>query len=222
MPLVINSKWAGGIGSTFAAAVAAILFIFIALAILNRRYLFHLYERGEPVLTLIFLELTPLTRTVSVSASRFIMFKTLFYILLVVGGIWMFTTGAILFSMQALSTDSGQSQSVANGAIYMSAFAAVLVFNVAIIFPGLLMLQPIRLWKVLRAEKAAVTPRQRFRGQSTFTCCRYLSLTTPKLYILDPMIRSMRLAALSLPLFSHLHLLWFSLCLRLLFCCYFP
>ena len=97
------------------------------------------------------------------------MFKTLFYILLVVGGVWMFTTGAIIFSLQAFSSDSGESRSVANGAIYMSAFAAVLVFNVAIIFPGLLMLQPIRLWKVLRAEKAAVTPRQRFRGQSTFT-----------------------------------------------------
>ena len=36
MPLVINSKWAGGVGSTFAAAVAATLFTFIALAILNR------------------------------------------------------------------------------------------------------------------------------------------------------------------------------------------
>ncbi|KAI0328490.1 hypothetical protein GY45DRAFT_1355089 [Cubamyces sp. BRFM 1775] len=144
MPLVVNSKWAGGIGSTFAAAVAAILFIFVALFILN--------------------QLTPLTRTVSMSAARLVMFKTLFYILLIVGGVWMSTTGAILFSLQALSTDSGGSRSVANGAIYMSAFATVLVFNVAIIIPGLLMLQPIRLWKVLRAEKAAVTPRQRFRA----------------------------------------------------------
>ncbi|KAI9065843.1 hypothetical protein FKP32DRAFT_1566891 [Trametes sanguinea] len=144
MPLVTGSKLGGGLGSTWAASLAAMLFIFLALVVLH--------------------QLTPLTRTVSVSASRFIMFKTMFWFLLIVGGVWMFTTGAILFSMEALSSDSGESQSVANGAIYMSAFALVVVLNVAIIFPGLLLLQPIRLLKVIRAEKAAVTPRQRFRA----------------------------------------------------------
>jgi len=46
----------------------------------------------------------------------------------------------------------------------MSILALALVLNVAIIFPACLLLQPFRLWRVLRAEKQAVTPRQRFRG----------------------------------------------------------
>lgn len=66
--------------------------------------------------------------------------------------------------MQALNTDSNTTTSVANGAVYMSILALALVLNVAIIFPACLVLQPLRLWRVIRAEKHAVTPRQRFRG----------------------------------------------------------
>ncbi len=42
------------------------------------------------------------------------------------------------------------------------------LMTLAIIFPALLMLQPVRLWRVLKEEKAAVTPRQRFRGEFLF------------------------------------------------------
>ena len=90
----------------------------------------------------------------------------MFWVFTAVACVWLFAVGAVLFSMRALSTNSGVTRSLANGAIYMSAFAMVLVLNVAIIFPGLLLLQPIRLWKIVRAERAAVTPRQRFRGMS--------------------------------------------------------
>ncbi|KAF7326857.1 MPN domain-containing protein [Mycena venus] len=58
----------------------------------------------------------------------------------------------------------GRTESVANGAIYMAILALSVLFTCAIIFPGLLLLQPLRLWTVLRAEKSAVTPRQRFRA----------------------------------------------------------
>jgi hypothetical protein len=54
---------------------------------------------------------------------------------------------------------------VADGSIYMSALALVIVLNVAVIFPGLLLLQPVRLWHLRRAEKEALTPRQTFRGK---------------------------------------------------------
>ncbi|KAI0669781.1 hypothetical protein C8Q78DRAFT_976437 [Trametes maxima] len=144
MPLVTGNRLAGGIASGFAAALAATLFITVAFTIIR--------------------QLTPITRTVSVSGSKLIIFKTIFYMLLIVAAVWLFTTGAILFSLQALSTDSRESASVADGAIYMSAFALILVLNVAIVFPGLLALQPVRLWKVIRAERGAVTPRQRFRA----------------------------------------------------------
>ncbi len=113
----------------------------------------------------------------SVSGSQLLMFKTVFWVFTLVAGIWLFGTGAVVFSMQALVTDSGVTNSFANGAIYISVFALVLVLNVAIVFPGLLLLQPIRLWKVARAEKAAVTPRQRFRGMCTSarSCIRVCS-----------------------------------------------
>jgi hypothetical protein len=39
-----------------------------------------------------------------------------------------------------------------------------MVLNAAIIAPGLLLLQPFQLWRVMRAQRRAVTPRQRFRG----------------------------------------------------------
>lgn len=92
-------------------------------------------------------------------------FKTIFYVMSIVGAIWLFAVGAILFSMGAFNLHVGESQSVANGAIYMSAFAMMLIINVAVIFPGILLLQPMRLWRVVRAEQEAITPRQRFRGE---------------------------------------------------------
>lgn len=72
--------------------------------------------------------------------------------------------GAVLFSMRALNTNSGSAKSIAGGSIYISVLALALIFNVAIIFPACLLLQPFRLWRIIRAEKQAITPRQRFRG----------------------------------------------------------
>lgn len=72
--------------------------------------------------------------------------------------------GAVLFSMQAFNTGTDPTLSLSNGAVYMSILALALIINVAIILPGCLLLQPLRLWRVIRAEKAAITPRQRFRG----------------------------------------------------------
>ncbi|KAI0639520.1 hypothetical protein C8Q77DRAFT_1043851 [Trametes polyzona] len=191
MPLVTGNKLGGGAATSLAAAAAATLFISLAFLIIK--------------------QLVPLTRTVSVSGSQLIMFKTMFYILLGVGGVWMFTTGAILFALSAFSNDSAESQSVANGAIYMSAFALVLVLNVAIIFPGLLMLQPIRLWKVVRAERAAVTPRQRFRAvyPGTYdpiyaTSCSILALIFASAFaLIFPLLAPAVLLLLLLTLIAH-------------------
>ena len=84
-------------------------------------------------------------------------------------GIWLFTIGAVLFAIGAFSFSERESETIANGAIYMSAFAFMLIISVAIVFPGLLLLQPYRLWRVVRDEREAITPRQRFRGE---TSCR--------------------------------------------------
>ncbi|KAI0825014.1 hypothetical protein BC628DRAFT_1339042 [Trametes gibbosa] len=190
-PLVTGNQLGGGVASSLAAAVAAVLFIFLALLVLR--------------------QLTPITRTVSVSGSHLIMFKTTFYLLLGVGAVWLFTTGAILFSIGALSNGVDQSQTVADGAIYMSAFALVLVLNVAIISPGLLLLQPIRLWKVLRAERVAVTPRQRFRAvyPGTYdpvyaTSCAVIALVFASAFaLMFPLLAPAVLLLLLLTLVAH-------------------
>ncbi|KAH9858076.1 hypothetical protein C2E23DRAFT_718443 [Lenzites betulinus] len=190
-PLVTGSQLGGGVASSLAAAIAAALFIFLALLVLR--------------------QLTPITRTVSVSGSHLIMFKTTFYLLLGVGGVWLFTTGAILFSIGALSTNVARSQTVADGAIYMSAFALVLILNVAIIFPGLLLLQPIRLWKVIRAERVAVTPRQRFRAvyPGTYdpvyaTSCAILAIVFASAFaLIFPLLAPAVLLLLVLTLVAH-------------------
>lgn len=99
------------------------------------------------------------------------MFKTVFYILTAVGGIALFTAGAVLFAMHSWSIDIGDSASVADGIIYMSVLALLVLLVVAVTFPGLLLLQPIRLIHVVRREREAITSRQRFRGESIDHVC---------------------------------------------------
>ncbi|KAJ7141880.1 hypothetical protein C8R43DRAFT_892427 [Mycena crocata] len=137
---------AAGLATVLAPAVAATLFISLAIAIVN----FSSHIRGA----------------VSVSGGQLFVFQATFYILVSVAAVWLITVGALIYTLQAFNNNSpsDKSQTVANGSIYMSILALSLVLTVAIIFPGLLLLQPVRLWHVLRAEKHAITPRQRFRA----------------------------------------------------------
>ena len=102
--------------------------------------------------------------SISVSGNQLLIFKITFFVLTAVGTIWLVAIGAILFSMQALNTSAMSTETISNGSVFMSILCLALIINVAIIFPALLLLQPLRLWRVLRAEKQAMTPRQRFRG----------------------------------------------------------
>ncbi|KAJ7938158.1 hypothetical protein B0H13DRAFT_2301727 [Mycena leptocephala] len=135
---------ASGLATVLAPAVAATLFISLAVIIIN----FSSHIRGS----------------VSVSGGQLFVFKAMFYMLVGIGAIWLITVGALIYTLQAFNSDSGRTETIANGALYMSILALSLVFTVAIVFPGLLLLQPIRLWRLLRAEKRALTPRQRFRA----------------------------------------------------------
>lgn len=122
-----------------------------------------------------FLEIRFLTQTVlkgvatihgsiSVSGNQFFVFKITFFVLTMVVTVWLVAIGAILFSMRPLSANSGSAESIANGSIYMAVLCLAIIFNIAIIVPACLLLQPFRLWRVVRAERQAITPRQRFRG----------------------------------------------------------
>jgi len=107
--------------------------------------------------------------SVSVSGNQLLVFKITFFVLTAIGAVWLIAIGAILFAMQALNTNLDVTRSITNGSVYMAVLALAIVINIAIILPALLMLQPMRLWRVLRAEKQAITPRQRFRGMFSQT-----------------------------------------------------
>jgi hypothetical protein len=102
--------------------------------------------------------------TVSVSAGQRIVIKAMFYILIFIGVIGLVTAGALLYAFGALSEGIRVSETVADGSIYIAILLVAIVIIVSIISPALLMLQPLQLRRVLSAEKAAKTPRQRFRG----------------------------------------------------------
>ena len=91
-------------------------------------------------------------------------FGTTFVVLTVMGGLWLTAIGAVLYAVNAFQ-DGGATETVADGSILMTVLALALIINIAIVAPGLLMLQPFRLWWVVRDERRAITPRQRFRGK---------------------------------------------------------
>lgn len=61
----------------------------------------------------------------------------------------------------------------------MGPLAFTLILMVWFIFPGLLLLQPFRLWRVTLMEKDAITPRQRFRGMCYFHSHKVLDSNNP-------------------------------------------
>lgn len=113
--------------------------------------------------------------SISISAGQLKRFKVVFYFFAIASTFWIVAVGAILFSVQALVDGRSRVTTIANGSVYMGLLATAIVLNMAIIFPGVIILQPIRLWRVARAERNAITPRQRFRGQSGF----FYYLTNP-------------------------------------------
>src|SRR5258708_17060611 len=91
--------------------------------------------------------------------------KGTFYITVVVAGAWLVGVSSILFSINSFKNDSGQPRSVSRGAIYIATFCMCLGLVAAFIGPGLLLLQPVRLLRVIGAQWRAITPRQTFRGK---------------------------------------------------------
>ncbi|KAJ7597412.1 hypothetical protein C8J56DRAFT_920009 [Mycena floridula] len=141
-----NNSLGAGIATILVPAVAALLFLALAL------YAVHWTAnvRGS----------------ISISGGQLFIFKVTFFMLALVIAV-LLAVGSLLFALHSFSTGASStatSQSVAEGSIYMTVMALTIVIQVAIIFPGLLLLQPHRVWRVLRAERAAITPRQRFRA----------------------------------------------------------
>ncbi|KAH8099276.1 hypothetical protein BXZ70DRAFT_289357 [Cristinia sonorae] len=186
-----GNRLGAGVAVGLAAAVGATLFISIALMIVH-----YTGQVGN---------------SVSVSGTQLRVFKAIFYILTIIAATWLFAIGAVLFAMRAFNQGTAESASVANGAIYMSAFAMILVMNVAFIFPALLMLQPLRLRKVIQAEKLAVTPRQRFRAvyprtynpAYAMSCCILAVMLASAFALIFPLLGPAVVLLLFLTLIAH-------------------
>ncbi|EMD41861.1 hypothetical protein CERSUDRAFT_120777 [Gelatoporia subvermispora B] len=180
-----------GIATCFAPAILAIAFTAIAVAIIHYTGQF--------------------SSSISISQGQNSLFKAIFWVLITVGGIWLFTVGAILFAFAEFSNAEGETIGVANGVIYMTELALSILLCVAVIFPALLMLQPIRLWRVLRAERKAVTPRQRFRAVYPTTydpsyalaCCILAVLYASAFSLIFPLVAPAALLFLLLVLIAH-------------------
>jgi hypothetical protein len=143
-PLSDHGNLVSGLATSLAPAIGATLFSVIALTIVK-------WAAGW-------------SGVVSLSGVRMLSVKLVFYTMTVMVAAFTITAGALLFASEAFRREVGIVKTVATGCVYMSAFAFVLVINVAVLFPGLMLLQPVRLWSVLHSEQDAVTPRQRFRA----------------------------------------------------------
>lgn len=140
-----NDDFTSGLATVLASAVGATLFILAALGLLQFAARF--------------------VATVSVSAGQLLVFKTAFYVVLVVVVMWLVTAGALIFATHTFAViPGGDVGAVADGSVYISILVLAIILNFAFIAPGLLMLQPFRLRRVLSTYKASTTPRQRFRG----------------------------------------------------------
>ncbi|KAH9937349.1 uncharacterized protein B0H18DRAFT_950236 [Fomitopsis serialis] len=191
MRLNEGQQFGAGIATDLVPALLVVLFIAVILKIVT--YIGQLFP------------------SVSLSGSQLLMFKTVFYVLTVVGGIALFTAGAVLFAMHSWSIDIGDSASVADGIIYMSMLALLLLLAVAVVFPGLLLLQPIRLIRVVRHEREAITSRQRFRAVYPTTynptyalsCCVLAFAYAAAFTLLFPLVAPAALLLLLLTLIAH-------------------
>ncbi|KAG1749760.1 uncharacterized protein EDB91DRAFT_1046857 [Suillus paluster] len=144
LPLLDHGNLVSGLATSLAPVIAATLLTLIALSIVKWAATW--------------------SGVVSVSAVRMLSVKLVFYSIAVLVAALTITAGALLFALEAFTLEVDIAKTVATGCVYMGAFAFALVINVAVVFPGLMLLQPFRLWRVIRSERDAVTPRQRFRA----------------------------------------------------------
>ncbi|KAF8640641.1 hypothetical protein AX17_000298 [Amanita inopinata Kibby_2008] len=142
-PLLDSDMLASGMATVLAPAIAVTLFLAVAFAMVD--WAANIYGCA------------------SISSTQLFVFKIAF-LLSVVATIWLVVVGSLLFSLQAFSTGKGEVKSVADGSIYTSILLLAIITTFALVSPGLLLLQPVHVWRATRSVRQAITPRQRFRA----------------------------------------------------------
>ncbi|KIM28865.1 hypothetical protein M408DRAFT_16235 [Serendipita vermifera MAFF 305830] len=143
-PVVSHNNIPSGLATGLAPAVGATIFVALAM--------FGIHRAASH------------SGAVSITVVRIKAFKAVFWVIVIVAGMWLVAAGSLLFGAGALDRQQGASTSVANGSIATALLLLLIIINVAIIVPGLLLLQPVRLWKMHKRKRRAITPRQEFRA----------------------------------------------------------
>ena len=158
-----HNNFVTGLTTVLAPAVGASIFIMLAILALHRKRVnFDIWKNGLRCFSVS----ARLVGTISISAGQLVVIKAMFYLIVCVAVLGLIVAGALLFAFGALSDGTRVSKTVADGSIYIAILVLAILINIAITSPALLMLQPLHLRHVLRAERTARTPRQRFRGMS--------------------------------------------------------
>jgi calcium permeable stress-gated cation channel len=173
-PLANNKTFTSGLATILAPSFAATVFIVLAVGAVQSMS-DHRFNTALSAIKFLSFNLVAsrIVPTISVSSGELFVMKSMFYLILTIAVIWLVAAGAILYSFGSLSVGSGSAQAIADGSVYISLLVLAIILNVAFIAPGLLMLQPLHLRRVIRGQKTSVTPRQRFRGVFTnvFIAC---------------------------------------------------
>lgn len=124
--------------------------------------------------------------SVSVSGGQLLLFKTTFFFITVVVGLLLITIGSLLFALETFSTGATPSKVVADGSIYMAVLAITIIMQVAIIFPGLLLLQPSRWYHIMTSlHKLIALELQAVECDSSREACYYASPTLQRYFYLQ-------------------------------------
>ncbi|KAF8628209.1 hypothetical protein AX15_003997 [Amanita polypyramis BW_CC] len=182
-PLLKSNTLASGIATVLAPVIAVIVFLTTTLLVVDWGTNVYGY--------------------ISISASQLFSFKFTFFSA-VMATIWLVLVGALLFSLQAFSIDKTEAISMADGSISTGVLMLAIVTSFVIISPGLLLLQPKHILRVIWAQRDAVTPRQRFRGNPLVNCFIYLA-DVQQLFIHLLVTRRFLLVLAYLPLSLHPH-----------------
>ncbi|WVQ76699.1 hypothetical protein IAR50_006373 [Cryptococcus sp. DSM 104548] len=108
-------------------------------------------------------KLSERVHTVTRTKQKLLAYKATFWLLLWVMLVWVILTIALEYASQNLIQGVQKARGVGDGTIWSSWFIFVLLLNLAIIAPGLYLLQGKRLSNYLARRGKAVTPRQLFR-----------------------------------------------------------
>ncbi|GJJ09404.1 hypothetical protein Clacol_003626 [Clathrus columnatus] len=114
------------------------------------------------------------TGIVSASLAYVKGFKATFIFLNATYGFWLVACGSVIFSLESFAVGVHRTQAVADGILYFASFLIVLTFALAMIYPALWIIQPMRLAQFYRRKNFTLTPRQRFRTHRYLISCVYI------------------------------------------------